>query len=91
MFGHIAWNCTQEEGTNQGRRRFDMLQHGISLMQKHDIDEVICITWILLDSCSTDTAFKNLDLVNNRRRYSVDDELQMMINGRSVSYNKVTD
>ena len=31
-FGHIAWSCSQEEGTDQGKRGVFMLQHGISLV-----------------------------------------------------------
>ena len=52
---------------------------------------MICKTWILLDSCSTDTVFKNPDLVNNIRRFSVDDEIRIMTDGGSVYYNKVAE
>ena len=64
-FGHIAWNCTLDEGPIQGRKGVGMLQKGVSLFQKYNTDEVISKTWILLDSCSTDTVFKNPDLVAN--------------------------
>lgn len=38
-----------------------------------------------------DTIFKNPDLVKDIRGCNTDDELQIMINKRSISCNKVTD
>jgi len=68
-----------------------MLQQGISLFQKYNTNEVISKTWTLLDSCSTDTVFKNLDLVANIRTGSTDEELRMLTNGGSITYKEVAD
>ena len=68
-----------------------MLQQGISLFQKYNTNEVISKTWKLLDSCSTDTVFKNLDLVANIRTGSTDEELRMLTNGGSITYKEVAD
>ena len=74
-FGHIAWNYTLDEESNQNRIGIGMLQQSISLFQKYNTDEVISKTWILLDSCSTDKLFKNLDLVSNMITGSADEDL----------------
>ena len=68
-----------------------MLHQGISLFQKYNADEVLSKTWILLDSYSTDTVFKNPDLVANIRTGSADEELRMLIHGGSVTYKDVAD
>ena len=68
-----------------------MKQQGISLFQKYNTDEVISKTWILLDSFSTDTVFKNTDLVANIRTDSADEELRMLTNGGSVTYKEAAD
>ena len=68
-----------------------MLQHGISLFQKYNTDEVISKMWILLDSCSNDTVFKNPDLVSNIRTGTADEELRILTNGGSVTYKEVAD
>ena len=52
---------------------------------------MISKTWILLDSCSTDTVFKNPDLVTNIRTGSTNEELKMLTNGGSVTYKDVAD
>ena len=52
---------------------------------------MISKTWILLDSCSTDTVFKNPDLVTNIRTGTTDEELRMLTNGGSVTYKEVAD
>ena len=52
---------------------------------------MISKTWILLDSCSIDTFFKNPDLVANIRTGSADEELRMLTNGGSVTYKEVAD
>ena len=91
QFGHIAWNCTLDEEPVQSRKEVAVLQQGVSLFQKYNTDEVINKTWILLDSCSTDTVFKNPDLVANIRTGSADEELRMLTNGGSVTYKDVAD
>jgi len=75
-FGHIVWKCTLDEAPIQSRKGVGMLQQGVSLFQKYNTDEVISKTWILLDSCSTDTVFKNPDLVANIRTGTADEELK---------------
>ena len=90
-FDHITWNCTLNEKPIQGKKGIGMLQQGISLFQKYNTDEVISKTWILLDSCSTDTVFKNPDLVANIRTGTADEELRMLTNGGSVTYKEVAD
>ena len=90
-FGHIAWNCTLDEEPVQSRKGVGMLQQGVSLFQKYNTDEVISKIWILLDSCSTDTVFKNPDLVTNIRTGSANEELRMLTNGGSVTYKDVAD
>ena len=65
--------------TYSRQKGIGMLQQGISLFQKYNTDEVIIKTWILLDSCSTDTVFKNPDLVANIRTGTADEELRMLI------------
>ena len=90
-FGHIAWNCTLVEDPIQGKKGSGMLQQGVSLFQKYNTDAVISETWILLDSCSTDTVFMNPDLVANIRTGRADEELRMLTNGGSVTYKDVAD
>ena len=68
-----------------------MLQQDVSLFQKYNTDEVISKTWILLDSCSTNTVFKNPDLVANIRTGTAGEELKMLTNGGSVTYKEVAD
>ena len=68
-----------------------MLQQGISLIQIYNIDEVISKTCMLLDSCSTDTVFKNIYLVSNIRTSSSDGKLRMLTNEGSVTYKEVAD
>ena len=68
-----------------------MLQQDISLFQEYNTDEVIRKTWILLDSSSTETVFKNPDLVSNIRIGSTDEELRMLIHEGSVIYKEVAD
>ena len=68
-----------------------MLQQDVSLFQKYNTDEMTSKTWIPLDSCSTDTVFKNPDLVANIRTGTADEELKMLTNGGSVTYKEVPD
>ena len=46
---------------------------------------------MLLDSCSTDTAFKNPDLVANIRTGTTDEELKILTYGGSETYKEVAD
>ena len=82
---------TLNEEPIQDKKEFGMLQQGISLFQKYNTDEVISKTWILLDSCSTDTVFKNPDLVANIKTGSADEELRILANGGSLKYKEVAD
>ena len=68
-----------------------MLQQGIPLFQNYYTDELIIKTWILLDSCSTDTVIENPDLVANIRTGSADKELRIITNKGSVIYKEVAD
>ena len=52
---------------------------------------MISKTWTLLDSCSTDTAFKNPAFVANIRTGSADEELRMLTNGGSITYKEVAE
>ena len=68
-----------------------MLQQGIPLFQIYNTNKLINKTWILLNSCSTETVFNNPALVTNIRTDSVDEELRMLTKRGSIIYKEVAD
>ena len=58
---------------------------GVMLMQNGD---VIKKTWILLDTCSTDSVTKHLDYVEDVNTYAKHKELIVLMNGGSLLFDQ---
>ena len=95
--GHYANNCPEEQGEQQhrsrgrGRRGVISTQLAVSFAQTTDNNNLIPDSWILLDTCSTDSIFKNKHLVSNIRPCSEDDILTMVSNGGVTTYDEIAD
>ena len=64
-----------------------MCQTRIVLAQ-HD-DGIITSTWLLLDTCSTSSVGKNLDIFNNIREFLEEERLTVAINGEKKTFNEI--
>ena len=62
-------------------------QIGILLTQSND--DIINPNWFLLDTCSTDSVFKNQSLLSAIRKCKKENILKIITNGGSVTYNTV--
>ena len=87
-YGHISSQCPQ---TNVNSN-VQALQFGISLTQTHDSsNSFIDPSWILLDTCSTDSVFANLSMVTNHRNCRNDEILRIHTNGGTQTFHQLGD
>ena len=69
----------------QGGKSINLAMIGVMLMQNGD---VIIKTWILLDTCSTDSMTKNLDYVGYIENCTKDKEIKVLINGGLILFDR---
>ena len=84
-WGHLANKCPNPPAQN-----VQALQVGISLVQATpSTKSVISSTWILLDTCSTDSVMNNIEFVSNVRNCSSDEVLRIHTNGGQQVFSKI--
>ena len=57
--GYIAYYCPHSDYITQGINLFTLLHMGV-VFTHHDNRDTIPLTWIMIDTCSTDSVTKNL-------------------------------
>ena len=84
-WGHLANKCSNSPAQN-----VQALQVGISLVQATPSKKsVISSTWILLDTCSTDSVMNNIEFVSNVRNCSSEEVLRIHTNGGQQVFSKI--
>ena len=94
--GHFAYDCPNVQqqgdrgGSGRGRGGMTNLHFGMTLAHRPD-GAFICKTWVLLNTCSTNSVTNNLDFVQNVTKCLVGEELLTVTNGGSKQYNSIGD
>ena len=87
-WGHFADKCPNA-------RNVQALQVGISLTQTNNCESTsntfISRSWILLDTCSTNSVVSNPNLVSNIRQCNENETLRINTNGGTKVYNQIGD
>ena len=82
-WGHLSNKCPD-------RPNVQALQLGISLAQTGDVaDNMISKSWILLDTCSTDSVVNNLSFVTDIRDCNEQETLKIHTNGGALAFTKL--
>ena len=91
MYELMTTQCPDQGSSTRGnnnnnRNSVHLLQVGIMLTQTGE-GEAIDPNWILLDTCSTDSVFRNKSFLDNVKNCKKDDVLNIISSGGMVSYD----
>ena len=84
-FGHYASNCPEPSR----RTGYSSVHVGFILLQQTQDQATIPHNWVLLDSCSTDSVFRDQTIISDLRKCFPNDELKMHTNGGSITYKHI--